>query len=166
MKARMTELGSDVIERFEHLENGFYADLEAYYGNTKLIDDFQDVSGWSQVIGLVTKDNTNFKLGRQSIRLSEVDSSAKMLLARKNMDIDLTKLNNGLASEESDYIICPVFVSNADAIDPVSGVQLLFSKELDGTTSNCKYLSFINLTSGWNFLKAKKSDFITNGTGS
>lgn len=148
------------------IENSYFFDIETYYGNTKLIDDFQNFNLWNQVIGSMVTDNTNYKLGRQSIRLAEVDSSAKMLLIRKNIDIDLTKLNNDLVSEDADYIICSVFISNVSALDLASGIQLLFSQELDGATANCKYLSFTNLVSGWNFLKAKKSDFIANGSGS
>ena len=79
MKARMTELGSDVIERFEHLENGFYADIEAYYGNTKLIDDFQDVSKWVAEGGILATDTSKYKLGKQSLRLTQDTSAASIV---------------------------------------------------------------------------------------
>ena len=154
-------------EKKVDIDQCFYMDLESYYGNTKLVDDFQDSSSWTQVLGTQSMDLINIKMGRQSLKITENDNTAGLIMSRKTISLDLTSFNNGKPFSDGDYIVFPVFISDVSAIDLASGgVSLLFSQGGAAETTDAKYCNFAaDLVTGWNYLKAKKSDFTTTGTG-
>lgn len=169
-----TQLANDLIEKNSSAigqkldkDSSFCADLEAYYGNTKLIDDFQDISKWTQWIGIQSADTTNVKIGIQSLKISENDNlEGQTYSVRFNTNVDLSSLNNGEISTDNDYVYLVCYISDIGKINVSEGIQLLLSQAPDATTANCKNMNFTNgLVTGWNFLKAKKSEFTTNGTG-
>lgn len=170
-----TQLANDLIEKNSSTigqkldkDSSFYADLESYYGNTKLIDDFQDISKWTIGAGTQSSDTTNVKIGSQSLKITENDNVAgQVYTVLQNTNINLNVLNNGEISSDNDYISYVFYISDIAKIDMSQGVQLIFSQGTNGETANTKNITFKNnLVNGWNFLKVKKSDFTTDGTGS
>lgn len=154
------------VATLEGKTDSFYADIEAYYGNTKLIDDFQDVSGY--ITG--SADTTNIKIGNQSLRISESDNTGGIVVAEKeNINLDLSKLNDGSESGEGDYVIAVVYISDITkvVINETNTLTIRFSQDTPFTTTNMKqFKNITGLQTGWNFLKLKKSQATTFGTGS
>ena len=154
MKARMTELGSDVIERFEHLENGFYADLEAYYGNTKLIDDFQDVSKYFYSSS-VNVDTVNVRLGNKSQLVKTSYAYAYNGVDFGNQK-DFSKFENGDNVTVNDFLTLVFYCSGLVNITDVN--IMFFSEGTVNAPSGTMYERNIpvnQLVAGWNFVKIK-----------
>ena len=149
---------------FNAVANTFSADINAYFGNTKLGDDFQDDSVWTlQSTGIKSSDLTNVKIGNQSVKLLENDNiSTTLIIVKNNISIDFNSLNNGQSSSEDDYIYFVHFVSNASLI---AEIRIYFGADTIMDIANAKRIIFSNFVTGWNFFKFKKSDFITLGTG-
>ena len=149
----------------DKLVNTFSADINSYFGNTKLGDDGQDVGDWTSGVGTLSQDTTNVKIGSGSIRVTDADNIVSSKIASKNnLTIDLTSLNNGETSTDDDYIYFIFFISNVSA---VTTVQVAFSTNPTFNGANSKLFNITTgLITGWNFAKIKKSDFTTSGTGS
>lgn len=164
---------TDIDERLEEIEqdkvnaidNSFYADINAYYGNVKTADDFQDESLWTIISGSQTVDTTNVKIGNNSIRITETDNTASALRSKLDgISLDFSTLNNGKPSTDDDYIILPIYISDASF---VADIQFAFSQDSIFSTTNIKNIVFNSgFVTGWNYLKAKKSTASTGGTGS
>lgn len=151
---------------FNAIANSFSAGINAYFGNTKLGDDFQDDSAWTSVLGTQSADTTNVKIGSQSLKILENDNVAGALISHLNgISLDFNILNNGEVSDDNDYILIPIFVSDVSFINAVS-VLLDQDTPFGGTDFKSISISAGSLVTGWNFLKIKKSDFSTNGSGS
>lgn len=164
-----TQLANDLIEKNSSAigqkldkNSSFYTDLEAYYGNTKLIDAFQDTSKWNQGIG----DTTNVKIGSQSLKIIETHNLAGYSFAKLNgISLDLTKLNNGEESTDNDYICLVCYISDVKKVAE-GGISFTFDQMTPANEINVKIGNITSgLSTGWNFIKIKKSDFITSGTG-
>ena len=145
------------------ITNSFHADPVKYYGNVKTIDDFQDVSEWTSVTGTQSLDSANTKIGSYSLKILENDALAGSLFSTKNnLNLDLTKLNNRELSGDSDYINVVLYISNINAINLSTGVTLAFSQDPTYSNTNIKLISITTgLTTGWNYIKIKKSTAIT-----
>jgi hypothetical protein len=145
---------------------GFYSDLAAWYGNTKLCAMFQPEETWTSGIGTQSPDSASVKLGNQSLKILENDNTAGQLYSvRNNISLDLTKFYNGELSNDSDYIYIVLFVSDAAAIG-AGGVAIFFCSAPTYDGINTKVISLTGLSTGWNYLKILKSTFGTTGTGS
>ena len=147
------------------IRNSFSADLNAYYGNTKLGDDMQDETAWTVGAGTTqSADSTNVKIGNYSLKLLEPDNTGSAMISALNgITLDLTILNNGEASTDNDYIYLAYYVSDSSL---VSSVQLIFDQDTPYTGTNIKVLTIVSgITTGWNYVKALKSDFTTSGGG-
>lgn len=154
----------DRVVTLEGKTDSFYADLEAYYGNVKTIDDFQDANLWT---GLSVNDVSNVKIGSQSVR-SENGSSMGGLryIDRNNYPIDLSKLNDGRESGDTDYIYLVFYVSDSSKLNLLNGyyIQINFSSGETFDSNNRRVYGYSQLpVTGWNFLKIKKSQFSING---
>lgn len=152
------------------IENSYFFDLEAYYGNTKLIDDFQDMSRWTATGGTLATDISNYKLGKQSLRLTQTISVASIVgMSLNNLNLNLTALNNSELSSESDYIATAFYISDITKIDFTGGqgIWILFDQTTPSAGVDTKYckIGVSGLTTGWNYLKIKKSEFLTNVNG-
>jgi len=159
---------TDATNANNKIDNSFNADLEVYYGNVKTIDDFNSVSVWTQQYGTLAQDTTNVKIGTGSIRITETDSTAKSLYAYKNsISLNLSVLNNGEATEDSDYIYLAYYVSNVAYLDFTSGygVRISFGADASFSVANSfTYTITSGVVTGWNYAKILKSDFSTTGT--
>lgn len=137
-------------------------------GNQKLGDDGQDEALFT-ASGTVTisADSSNVKIGSQSIRFTENDNSASNLAgAKNNITLDLSKLDNGSDSSDDDFIYVLVYVSDVNFVDTSNSMQIAFSQDSTYSGSNLKVLNYSGaLSTGWNYLKLKKSNFSTTGSG-
>lgn len=141
-------------------------DAERWSVNQKTIDDGQDESLWTAGIGAFSVDTANVKLGKQSLRLTENDNTAGALTVNKNnLSLDLTELESGESSDDSDYIFVPVYVSVASL---VNFIIIGFSQDTVYSGANSKEVSVLgtSLVDGWNYLKILKSSATTSGSGS
>lgn len=154
-------------EDVDHIKQSFYADLEAYYGNTKIIDDFQDISKWTAGTGIQSSDTTNIKIDNQALKITENDNSSSFLFSTmQNTSLDLTTLNNGETSTDDDYINFVVYISDVGKVNLANGLILYFGQDtLDPAINNKYKVLNMGLVTGWNFFKIKKSDFLVHGTG-
>lgn len=170
------QLSNDLIEKNSSAigqkldkESSFYADLEAYYGNTKLIDDFQDISKWTVGAGTQMASTANAKIGNQSLKLIENDNVAGLVVTNlNNINLDLTILNNCEISTDNDFIYFVLYVSDVTKIDMSTGngIRIFFDQASLSDRANAKYTILTSeLSTGWNFVKIKKSEFLTNGNG-
>ena len=148
----------------DKLVNTFSADINEYFGNTKLGDDFQDDSVWSSGAGTQSADTTNVKIGSQSLRITENDNTGNRLFSTfDNISLDFTLLNNSETSNDDDYISFVVFITD---VNFVGDVRLDLGNDSTFNSANRRGLSVTSgLINGWNFLKLLKSDFDTAGTG-
>jgi len=168
-KSNIVAAVNEVREQNEDLEaeieNSFYTDLDKYYGNTKLIDDFQDISSWDKT---VTSDINNVKICKQSLKLENTSAVAGLRYTdRNNSPIDLSLLNNGEISANTDYIWFVYYVSDASKLALINGyyVQINFSSaEIFDSSNRLVYTIIESPNTGWNFLKIKKSQFAIVGT--
>ena len=145
------------------IDNSFYADLNAYYGNVKTADDGQDVSEWTTGAGTLSQDTTNVKIGSGSIRITKNDNNIGSLYAFKNnITLDLTKLNNGEVSDDNDYVSVVLYVSDIAVLyDGNTANSIRFSAGSTFDSGNMFYYNIPSgvLQTGWNYLNIKKSDF-------
>lgn len=146
----------------DKLVNTFSADINAYFGNTKLGDDFQDESIWTSGLGTQSADTINVKIGNQSLKILENNNTAGLLSSDKNnISLDFSKLGNDEISTDADYIEIILFVSDATFVDTM---RITFDQDTPFTGTNRKF--FIpSVITGFNFIKVKKSDFTTTGSG-
>ena len=144
----------------DKLVNTFSADINAYFGNTKLGDDFQDETLWTNGIA----DTANVKIGDQSLKLIEVDNIASTIATNiDNITLDFTEFNDTSISNDDDYIYFVFFVSN---VSLVLNVRIFFDQSPTFTGANVKsFFITSGMITGWNFFKIKKDDFSTSGTG-
>ncbi|GEM_PF-2449600 len=142
----------------EKLDNSFYADLEAYYGNTKLIDDFQDVSGYAAGGSVQSADFTNVKVGKQSLRLTENDNVPAFLYTTKSFALDASKLNNGEEFSDEDYIVGVVYISDIAKFEDYVTFNLCSQEPYSSSNFAEVRESVSNLNTGWNYIKKKKSE--------
>jgi hypothetical protein len=131
------------------------------YGLTtkhKLIADFQDDETWTSGAGTQADDATNFRLGTESIRITEDDGSGGLLYSDQNsVSLNLATFQSGAASDTSDYIYVVCYISD---VTKVVSVVVAFSTEAtyDGDPSYL-YTVSSGLVTGWNYIKIKKSAF-------
>ena len=154
----------------DRIINSFNMDIQTYYGNTKLISDFQDINSWYKTSdglgGLRTLDKVKTNLGEHSIRLEEnINMLSRWLTFAKDVDLNLEKLNNSEVSVIDDYLIINLFVKN---VTKIISFSITFYPITGATGSN--YISFtestvgVNLVTGWNFIKVRKADCNIVGT--
>lgn len=131
------------------------------YGLTtkhKLIADFQDDETWTSGAGTQADDSTNYRLGTESVRITEDDGSGGLLYSDQNsVSLNLATFQSGAGSDTSDYIYVICYISD---VSKVSSVTVGFSDEAtyDGDPSYV-YTVSSGLVTGWNYIKIKKSAF-------
>lgn len=95
-----------VNENTSKIDNSFYADIQAYYGNTYLLSDFQDVSEWTVLSGAFVENTSTVKIGERTYGGANAEKT-----------IDITSLNNGEDVENEDYLFTVVYgVANDTAV--------------------------------------------------
>lgn len=152
------------VASFNLIDNSFYTDLQIYYGNTKLLDDFQDGTPWTVSNGVEADDTTNFKIGSQSIRATSA-GAVSLITNQNNATFDLSILNNGQASTDNDYVFLVIYIEDVALVTQASSF-IAFSQDAVFAGANFKSYSFSDeLATGWNYLKLLKSDFTTVGGG-
>lgn len=136
----------------------FYQD----YGLTtkhKLIADFQDDETWTKgTPGTQADDSTYYRLGIESIRLTEDDGSGGLIYTDQNsVSLNLAQFQSGAASATSDYIYLVCYISD---VTKVSSLTVGFSDEAtyDGDPSYV-YTVSSGFSNGWNTIKILKSAF-------
>jgi len=142
--------------------------LYMYNHNTKLIatceaDEAWTNGSWDGVLsGATHGDNTtNYKVGSQGISVTTTSTSTAAIYLDFT-DKDLTKFEDGSASDTSDYIEICVYCANTSKV--TQGFVLLPTDTL-GTKTNYYYYTFYTLLSnGWNHLKIQKSAFTATGS--
>ncbi len=138
-------------------KKSWYADLETYYGNTKLISDFQDIGEWTNGSGVLGADNGNVLIGNKSLKISKNLSEHLIYATCKNINLNLSTFNNGLISGNDDYIYIVAYVSDKSK---VSSLVVGFRNDVD--YANDKTITsgeISNIKTGWNYIAIKKSDF-------
>lgn len=155
---------TNITSNTNKIDNSFYADLHAYYGNTKLLDDFQDGTPWTVSNGVESDDTTNVKIGSQSIRATAAGATS-LITNQNNASFDFSILNNGETSTDSDYIYFVIYIEDVAQVTQSSSF-IAFSQDASYAGANFKAYTFsTELATGWNYLKLLKSDFSTSGTG-
>ena len=125
---------------------------------SKLIADFQDDETWTSGAGTQADDSTNFRLGTESIRITENDGTGGLLYSDQNsVSLNLATFASGAASDTSDYIYLIAYISD---VTKVTDIQVGFSTEAtyDGDPSYAYTISS-GLVTGWNYIKILKSAF-------
>jgi len=145
--------------------NSFSANADRYIGNTKLVEDFQDASLWTSGAGTQSEDTVNVKIGNKTLKIEENDNSGGYVYSdQNNISLDLSKLSNGEASTNDDYVVFVFYISDVNFIDTSLGVRLGLCEEAVYNSSNQLYYDAkVGLVTGWNYLEIKKSDFSSNG---
>jgi hypothetical protein len=145
----------DHEERVVTLEgktDSFYADFEAYYGNTKLIDDFQDIDG--RTVG--SEDTINVKIGSKSLKIEEINNISGSIVSDYNNlpTFNLGTFNNGLTSSVDDYVVLVAYVSDATKVTNL-GFGLSPEPTYNASNNANKTIS-AGIVTGWNYFKIKK----------
>ncbi len=140
-------------------QKSWYADFEAYYGNTKLVSDFHTTEG---IAGNVTLDTVNALINAKSVKLKpSSDNEGVVNITQTFNTKDLSKLNNGQMFENNDYVYLSFYISSMDLIKDGTNLYVDFR---DVNNAQLAYAMLKNnLNQGWNYIKAKKSEF--NGSG-
>jgi len=148
------------------MRDSFSMDLPAYYGNTKLADDFQDASLWSNIAGTQSTDTVNVVLGNQALRITENDGVGGLLYSNKNnAPLDFTILTNSETATDNDIIVIDIFVSNVAAVNLLgSGVRVIFDKSVNNAGTDYKFHIFDNLVTGKNRVYLAKTAWTTVGS--
>jgi len=146
-------LSTDGIKANNKIDNSFYADINAYYGNVKTVDDGQDETVWSG--GTPVADTSNVKIGSQSVGFTTINGTITPT-ANSLSSIDFEVLNNGETSLAQDYLY---FVCKLGAL--VTDLKIRLSSDSTFATDYVEY-TFSGLTlSDWNYLDFQKADFTT-----
>jgi hypothetical protein len=140
-----------------------------YLHNTNTHDDlhFQTEGNWTSGAGTQSADSTNVIWGDYSLKILENDNTGSFLYSKiDSITLDLTKSINGISIGDDGYVRFIFYVSDANAIDTGTGIQLRFSQDATYTNANIKYYDVTSgIATGWNYLAIAKSAFSTNGTG-
>jgi len=132
--------------------------------NTKLIEDGQDKSLWDVNVGIMSDELEHYELGDKSIRLTYNGLQNRM--DKNNLSLDLTTLQDGGASPDTDLIYVRFWVDNVANISTASGVRVFFSA--DSTFADANYFLYILvpgvLVDGWNEFGIPKTSFSKTGT--
>lgn len=144
---------------------GFNADLEYYYGNTKLVTDTETLSQWvAGGYNTIATDTANNKIGTNALKIvSNSNSVYDMFASRSNMTaIDLSKLNSGDTFATTDYICIPVTISDVTKVNNI-GIQLSSDASFPSATNVYYTTISAGLVTGFNLLKILKSAFSSIG---
>lgn len=124
---------------------------------SKEIANFQSGETWSTGGGTRTTDLEIYRLGTQSIRITEDDNTGSYLdSARNNVGLNLSQFADGSVSDTEDYICAIFYVSNASLVDVVT-IICGFDSSYDGDPKYEYQISTV--VTGWNYVKIKKSAF-------
>lgn len=134
--------------------DSFFADFEAYYGNTKLIDDFQNVDG--RTFG--SEDTVNVKIGSKSLKIEEINNISGSIVSDYNNlpTFNLGTFNNGLPSSIDDYVVLIAYVSDATMVTNL-GFGLSPEPTYNASNNANKTISS-GIVTGRNCFKIKKSE--------
>ena len=142
--------------------------LGAVYNNyasndkSKLIADFQDDETWTSGAGTQSDDSTNFRLGTESIRITENDGTGGLLYSdRSSASFNLNQFESGDTSDTDDYIYFIFYVSDSTK---VTNVILGFDADATYDGTNAYTYTATTITTGWNYYKVKKSAFSSSGS--
>ncbi|BEP28824.1 phage tail-collar fiber domain-containing protein [Helicovermis profundi] len=143
------------------INNNWYADRPAYYGNTKLVQSTKNISAWTSGIGTLSVDKANFKIEDRCIKLDQPNNTSDDLYTTSHSAIakDFTKLNNGNVSSDDDFINFIFFLSNKNMF---TRVRIVLGPNLG--TDFFDYSITSGLKDGWNYFHIKKSDFTFTGS--
>jgi hypothetical protein len=139
------------------LSGKFGAVYKEYTGTdkSKEIANFQDAETWTSGAGTQADDSTNFRLGTESIRITENDGTGGLLYSDRNSaSYNLNQFADASASDSADYIYYIFYVSDATGFDA--------DATYDGT--NGYIYTITSVVTGWNYVKIKKSAFTSNGS--
>jgi len=162
-----TDIQTKTTDINNKILNSFARDANDYAGNQKLGDDGQDVNLWTSGTGTLSQDTVNVKIGSGSIKLLEDDNLSSTLGATKNnISLDFTKLDNGEISSDDDFIVIDLYVSDVTKVS-ATGVIIAFGQDAVYSAANRKRIAIpaSQLVTGWNYIKFKKSDATTDGSG-
>jgi hypothetical protein len=138
--------------------------INYYYNrNVKTIEKFQDNTDWT-LSGSTTlsDDTTNKFLGLNSIKCLENDnSSSDVGMYRSISALDLTKFNDGTASDTGDFIVLSFLLSDYTKVNHIT-MQLGADSSNYFTLSSASYITNDGY---WRTIYFKKSSFST-GAGS
>lgn len=142
--------------------------LGAVYNNytgtdkSKLIADFQDDETWTSGAGTQTDDSTNFRLGTESIRITENDNSSGLLYSDRNSaSFNLNQFQSGAVSDSDDFIYAIFYVSDSTK---VTNVIIGFDADATYDGTNAYTYTITSIRNGWNYVKIKKSAFSSSGS--
>lgn len=155
--------GGRAYDDFQQLKEYFYyncvKDL-CSSGTTPFVD---SSSGFTVAPNVTVADSTADYAYNRGIKITEGDNSAGECWAYKAItSFDFTYFHSNMASDTGDFIYSVVYVSDVTKINNTTGNGIIF--KFGSSSSNYYKYSFTGLTTGWNFLYAKKSDF--TGVGS
>lgn len=152
-----TELQRSQTVDFKKYKNYYYN------RNVKTIEKFQDNTDWT-LSGSTTlsDDTTNKFLGLNSIKCLENDnSSSDVGMYRSISALDLTKFNDGTASDTGDFIVLSFLLSDYTKVNHIT-IQLGADSSNYFTLSSSSYITNDDY---WRITYFKKSAFST-GAGS
>ena len=124
----------------------------------KLIDNFQDNSGWTSGAGTQSNDLIHRKIGDKGLKIAEDDNTGSTLYSTKSsLTLDLTVFDDSSTSSTNDSIFLAFYVSDS---------TLTTSVTLTITTSagNDFYYVYTSFSDGWNLSKTSKVDFSETGS--
>lgn len=110
--------------------------------------------------------NALLRLASAGIYLYQNNATADLLTATKNnVTIDLSVFESNIASDTGDYIIIPFFPYNNETL--INNLWIAFGSDVTFNAANSlKYTMSTGIVGNQlNFIVAKKSDFVTAGTG-
>lgn len=127
--------------------------------NVKEIENFSAASEWTADATATVADSSDFILGYNAVKLSEIDNTASWIGMSKTISaMDLTKFNDGEASSTSDIIGFMFYISDITKFT-------LFQFKLGTDNANNYNIGYGmgGFQNGWNFVVAQKSDFTLIG---
>lgn len=135
--------------------------LDYFYNvNCKEVDNFTNESeftAWASTT--LSNDTTNNCMGKNAVKTLENDNVASYVgMWKDTYSLDLTKFNDGSASDTSDIIMCAFYVSDISKINNVT-------YKLGDDNANNYNITFsaATLVPGWNIKRPRKSAFSTTG---
>ena len=141
------------------------------YINDKIISncessDTWESKDWSGSGGTYAAETTIKLKGDQSSKCT-ADTTEYGIHSVFASSIDLTELENGETSLDSDYICFAIYMTTAEIAKLDTGIKILFHNDIEGTKTNYMYyaISKASLSNGWNSFKVAKSAFTAATSG-
>jgi len=139
--------------RTKTIENTFYTDMEAYYGNTLDLFDNKDDFVISATGATITRDYSTYKLRNYSFKLEKTSVTSNVCYGylELNSTLDIEKFINNTIVNSDDYLIIPIYISDTTNLTSVKIV--FFDSNSEYYHISTSEWANINYVTGWNYVK-------------